>query len=1182
MDISSLSDYATLKKLASALWQEDNSYHGAAVMVGAGFSRSGASTGDVNEKLPLWNDFAKILKGELGSYNSDPLRLAEEYCAYFGNQALYDLIKKKINDVAWVPGELHKNLLELPWSEILTTNWDTLLERAAIKIHHPVYNVVSKQEDLSSARTPRIVKLHGTIDVTKDLVFTQEDYRKYPQDYAAFVNFARQVFIENELCLLGFSGDDPNFLQWAGWVRDHLAHHSRRIYLVGALNLNASKRKYLESINVAPIDLHDLVMDYDDHDIKHLEAIKIFIQTLKNLKPKKISEWNLTDIDSKNIIDIDYNRVHKDFNYVAKLLEKKLPFLVNDRLSYPGWIISPSTHRLQLQYQLTNPWPRPEALSEMIQSYKERLLYEIMWYNQIAFDTLEPWLIDELTIICDTSKPCSLQKKQQLEIALFLLKNTRWMDSSEIDLMVQSLIEILEKGDKYWPDISTEIAYHCAIVARDKFNYSDLEDNLKKITNNEPIWKLRKASLFVEIGLFTKSKELVSDAYKELLLQYRNNRNSIYIYSRLAWAHYLMNGVNISSFVNNDLPSDFNEHLCDPWEHIEDLNRKISNLLDKQQEKLIIEPQFEAGHYKSKDNTLSFSNGVHPLLLLDGISTTIGIPLYWQKVSFLSTSASKLAEAECIDSKDRFSLAIRSANSNESSILNKVFSRVQVACLTEDEVSFLVNHCKLAIDYWVKKLIEKSNDIEEFHFAIERLQVFIEVLARVSVRITPKDAEEIFKLAVFLGRKKEFQHQLLSEPIGHLIKFSLESIPKNDQYIILADALSFPLQSELETVYIGGIKKWCNPIIEHPGKRQIDAGLDDRINELINSIKPGSTLSASSLLRLIPLINNGFLYESELIKIKEKIWGKDSEYIELPDLGLLKYVLFKLPSQDIKVTESLIRTYLFDVKDSHIFNTDFLLDILNAAVVDGVNIRPNSNQAIKYFDKLVSWRPQESDSLRFIISNEKRKTELIGNVLARSIVPSLSSDLLNEENFDKLCFFYNELKTPHVLVALPYFAIKNEIFNVRVEQFIRQEFQTKDTESLAYASYALLEWRKLTNSPITEKLISRLIYLIGPQRMIGLPALIWTANQMYCKGYLSDNQIDFLKETLPLIFDSSAYESIQSFSKESISISFIRVSCVRLAKDILINSENHDPELKRILKEAKLDALPEVRFAELE
>jgi len=80
-DISTLPDYAALKKLASALWQQDSSFHGAAVMVGAGFSRSAASTGDTTKKLPIWSDFSKVLTTELSSSSTDPLRLAEEYCA---------------------------------------------------------------------------------------------------------------------------------------------------------------------------------------------------------------------------------------------------------------------------------------------------------------------------------------------------------------------------------------------------------------------------------------------------------------------------------------------------------------------------------------------------------------------------------------------------------------------------------------------------------------------------------------------------------------------------------------------------------------------------------------------------------------------------------------------------------------------------------------------------------------------------------------------------------------------------------------------------------------------------------------------------------------------------------------------------------------------------------------------
>ena len=40
--LKALQDYPALKKLAGVLWRQDASYRGAAVMVGAGFSRCAA------------------------------------------------------------------------------------------------------------------------------------------------------------------------------------------------------------------------------------------------------------------------------------------------------------------------------------------------------------------------------------------------------------------------------------------------------------------------------------------------------------------------------------------------------------------------------------------------------------------------------------------------------------------------------------------------------------------------------------------------------------------------------------------------------------------------------------------------------------------------------------------------------------------------------------------------------------------------------------------------------------------------------------------------------------------------------------------------------------------------------------------------------------------------------------
>jgi NAD-dependent SIR2 family protein deacetylase len=75
-------------------------------------------------------------------------------------------------------------LVQLPWTDIFTTNYDTLLERAAENItqKEQVYTVVINKEDLALSKSPRIVKLHGSFPSQRPFIITQEDYRKYPNE----------------------------------------------------------------------------------------------------------------------------------------------------------------------------------------------------------------------------------------------------------------------------------------------------------------------------------------------------------------------------------------------------------------------------------------------------------------------------------------------------------------------------------------------------------------------------------------------------------------------------------------------------------------------------------------------------------------------------------------------------------------------------------------------------------------------------------------------------------------------------------------------------------------------------------------------------------------------------------------------------------------------------------------
>jgi hypothetical protein len=430
-NITGLPDRPALQQLARALWR-NGSVRGASIMVGAGLSKNAQRpASDSPEPLLWWELLEKMIERlyphDPNAASSNPLRIAEEYRTYFGQAGLDDFLRTSFPDKSWTPGPLHTALLDLPWTDVLTTNWDTLLERAAENTVDYSYEVVRTEADLTYAKSPRIVKLHGTIGDAGPLIFAEEDYRNYPAKYAAFVNFARQVFIENELCLVGFSGDDPNFLQWAGWVRDHLGGSARRIYLVGNLRLERATRKYLEAHNITPIDLAPLVKDMTQ-ERQHTAATQIFIDELRKAKPPLRHEWKLTPGNQFPLARAGagaYQRVHRDYPFTADLLRQAIPLFKVDRENYPGWLVCPVRYRQSLQHAGDAHWLLRKPVLDLLEpALRAAAVFEILWRHTTAFAPIDLQLAAALTELVD-ARPPEVTAEVHLEFALALMRVAR-------------------------------------------------------------------------------------------------------------------------------------------------------------------------------------------------------------------------------------------------------------------------------------------------------------------------------------------------------------------------------------------------------------------------------------------------------------------------------------------------------------------------------------------------------------------------------------------------------------------------------------------------------------------------------------------------------------------------------------------------------------------------------------
>src|SRR6266852_3247689 len=188
-----LPDMANVLCIREALWRH-KVLGSASIMVGAGFSRNADPLSSTTRLMPNWSEMAEALchplyplddarrQGALheASGTSGFLRLAQEYQAAFGPSLLNDKIRNLVPDLDYRPGDLHKRLLRLPWADVFSTNWDSLLERACGDVFERSYDIVRTVGEIPFTMRPRIVKLHGTFPGHDPFIFTEEEYRTYP------------------------------------------------------------------------------------------------------------------------------------------------------------------------------------------------------------------------------------------------------------------------------------------------------------------------------------------------------------------------------------------------------------------------------------------------------------------------------------------------------------------------------------------------------------------------------------------------------------------------------------------------------------------------------------------------------------------------------------------------------------------------------------------------------------------------------------------------------------------------------------------------------------------------------------------------------------------------------------------------------------------------------------------
>lgn len=1181
MQISELPDYAALQQIAKALWRQGKT-RGAAVLVGAGFSRNAQLLHAGGKYPPLWSELANEMQRRLDPTAAgwkDPLRLAEEFRVVLGEPALEGLIRDLVTDEEWVPGKLHKRLVELPWVDILTTNWDTLLERAAASVIGQAYETVRSLEDIATTRAPRIVKLHGSLPSNRPFILSEEDYRTYPRLFAPFVNLVQQVLLENELCLVGFSGEDPNFLAWTGWIRDQLGSSARKMYLVGAMGLKLAQRRLLELRNISVIDFQPILAPGQQKD-RHRVAAETFLSFLESSRPRAPWAW-----PEKNYPES--TAFNPDPKVQTKRLAALTEFWSSQRKSYPGWAVCPEEVALHLTHATLSPEINKTALQQMLLPDRCQLLFELTWRLDIAMLSLPDWLQDEMRHNANQTDGWE-DESQRRFVQLFLLKRAR--ESSRDS--AGELLRVLQADATLEADVKVAVAYEACLQSKRELDFEGVQRGIAEVKGEDPLWRLRRSALLCWLGKLSESESAVDEAISELREKFARNRSSLWVMSRLAWANFAKKqyrlvrdsvGVEHASFDDIDgLQTRISEAKCDPWEILQAIERKTERDVERFEEhQQTIETTFDAGSYRdhSRNIHISFGNG-SALLAWERLSDHVGLPARVENLDSLVSRMERAERAIEPDSIEDFQRILNLVQEGAKKILERRFSRLQIAVLAEDIYSWVLQTTMRSLDNALPRIAHEARFFGASWTA--RAAGYIELLSRLVVRADAQQALAIWRKGLEIAGMTRSPSTLF-EPLSHLMQRSMSAIPPEDRTALLADALEFPLPDEkaLEGHFARNwpvAAEWFT--ISELKRPESDTAFSARLQVLIQKIRTASEETRGrAALWLVHLHEAGALTSDESSAFGEALWSRRDSEVGFPAATNLRpFVYLSIPGNPKNDTLEMITR-----RSSYIEDFEHLVSVSEVTRKQrrGGPVQAYTvDRALERLRGVLLWSPQKVPEfdLSDVSGKNRQVSEVLGAYVANAVLPVLSAGDLTGEMIQDLLKKLEAV--PSLVQALPQ-VLRLECQRIAdVSIAILKAMTSRDSQEAFFGFNALYRWIELIKegalSDFSERLADGVTSIVEMRREPGLVHALNIARFLLNAGLLGETNRKRIADVMEIVDVESAYNAASLTEERTITL--IREAATKLAQS-LKTSGTDNTAIDAWIASAATDPMPEVRFA---
>lgn len=165
------------------------------------------------------NGLSKIELDELHELqDSGYLDDVADFCRSFLGEPEYRELLRRLFEPGNLSSALHQKLLEIPFSAILTTNYDKLIEHAVAKRDSKIPPVLTNRDAPTLWRRLArneffILKVHGDIERPETVVLSSKDYTDHVFGNLPFIQFLQRLLTAKSVLFIGTSFTEPYILR---------------------------------------------------------------------------------------------------------------------------------------------------------------------------------------------------------------------------------------------------------------------------------------------------------------------------------------------------------------------------------------------------------------------------------------------------------------------------------------------------------------------------------------------------------------------------------------------------------------------------------------------------------------------------------------------------------------------------------------------------------------------------------------------------------------------------------------------------------------------------------------------------------------------------------------------------------------------------------------------------------